>query len=47
MPVSTGNGTKVWQRRERGRQLMIWGGQFLTVALVVYCWQLVSERTIW
>ena len=47
MPVSTGNGTKVWQRRERGRQLMIWAGQFLTVALVVYCWQLVSERTIW
>jgi phosphonate transport system permease protein len=47
MPVSSSNGTKVWQRRERGRQLMIWAGQFLTVALVVYCWQLVSERTIW
>ncbi|MFP6731047.1 MAG: phosphonate ABC transporter, permease protein PhnE [Alphaproteobacteria bacterium] len=47
MPVSTINDTKVWQRRERGRQLTIWACQFLTVALVVYCWELVSERTIW
>ena len=47
MPVSSSNGTKVWQRRDRNRQLAIWAGQFLTVAIVVYCWQLVSERTIW
>ena len=47
MPVATANGTKIWKRRERGRQLTIWACQFIVVALIVYCWELVSERTIW
>lgn len=47
MPVTTVNETKIWQRRDRNRQLSIWAGQFVVVAIVVYCWELVSERTIW
>ncbi|WP_193367657.1 phosphonate ABC transporter, permease protein PhnE [Pelagibius marinus] len=47
MPVRDLGATKVWQRRERSRQLMIWAG-YLTVGMIfVYCWNLVSETTIW
>lgn len=47
MPTDTKDGLKVWQRRDRSRQLLIWGGQFSAVALFVYCWELISEKTIW
>ena len=40
-------GTRVWQRRERGKQLAIWAGWFLGTAIFVFCWQLISEKTIW
>ncbi len=46
MPGSK-DGTKVWQRRDRRRQLLIWAVQFAAVAIFVYCWQLISEKTIW
>jgi len=38
---------KVWQRRERGKQLTIWAGYLVATAIFVYCWNLVSENTIW
>ncbi len=41
------SGTRVWQRRERGRQLAIWAGWLLGTAIFVYCWQLISDKTIW
>lgn len=47
MPTDTKDGLKVWQRRDRNRQLLIWGAQFSVVAIFVYCWQLISEKTIW
>ena len=47
MPAREVNGTRVWQRRERGRQLAIWAGWLLGTAIFVYCWQLISEKTIW
>lgn len=47
MPVSAIGETRLWQRRERGKQLLIWGGYLLTVMVFVYCWNLVSENTIW
>ncbi len=47
MPVRNASGTRVWQRRERGRQLAIWAGWLLGTAIFVYCWQLISEKTIW
>jgi len=47
MPVRDNGATKVWQRRERGRQLTIWAGYLLATMIFVYCWNLVSENTIW
>ena len=47
MPVRELAGTKVWQRRERAKQLAIWGGYLLATMIFFYCWNLVSENTIW
>ncbi len=47
MAVHQRGGTKVWQRRERGKQLAIWAGWLAGTAVFVYCWQLISEKTIW
>jgi len=47
MPVSDAQGTKVWHRRERGKQFAIWGGWLLATAIFVYCWQLISDKTMW
>ncbi len=47
MAVREQDGLKVWQRRERGRQLAVWGAWLAAVAVFAYCWQLISDRTIW
>jgi phosphonate transport system permease protein len=47
MPVSERAEIKVWQRRERGKQLSIWLGWLAGTALFVYCWQFISETTNW
>jgi phosphonate transport system permease protein len=47
MPIALKNGTKVWQRRERGRQLAIWAGWFFGTAIFLYCFKLISDRTTW
>jgi phosphonate transport system permease protein len=36
-----------WQRRAPRAQLLVWGGWLLATALFVYCFQPISERTIW
>jgi len=38
---------KVWQRRERKLQLAIWAAWLLAAALFVFCFHLISEKTIW
>ena len=47
MPNRQHGNIKIWQRRDRGHQLTIWACQFIGVAIFVYCWQLVSNNTIW
>ena len=47
MPIKRQGATRIWQRRERSKQLAIWGGWFAGSAIFVYCWQLISEKTIW
>ena len=47
MPDVTPDTKKVWQRRDRNHQIMIWLGQFIAVAIFMYCWHLVSEKTTW
>lgn len=47
MVVDTKNGTKVWQRRTPRRQLAIWLGWLIGTGIFVYCFQLISDKTIW
>jgi phosphonate transport system permease protein len=47
MPLREQGGVKVWQRRERGRQLAIWAGWLAGAALFVFCWQMISADTMW
>jgi len=48
MPVSTtADGRKIWQRRTTATQWAIWAGWFAFVVLLVWCWELMTETTIW
>jgi phosphonate transport system permease protein len=47
MAVALRHGTKVWHRRERGAQFAIWLAWFAAAAIFIYCWQLISDKTIW
>ena len=47
MPVSQQADTRIWQRRTTKAQFAVWFGWLLGVAIFVYCWQLISEKTIW
>jgi len=38
---------KVWQRHDRKTQLAVWLAWLFGTAVFVYCFQLISERTIW
>jgi phosphonate transport system permease protein len=47
MPVGGEGSARTWQCRARSRQFAIWFGWLAGTALFVYCWQLISETTIW
>jgi phosphonate transport system permease protein len=47
MAVAINGGTRVWQRRERGAQFATWAAWLVGTAIFVYCWQLISDKTIW
>jgi phosphonate transport system permease protein len=47
MTITRRNGTLVWHRRTRGMQFATWLIWATGAALFVYCWQLISEKTIW
>ncbi|HEY9549737.1 MAG TPA: phosphonate ABC transporter, permease protein PhnE [Kiloniellaceae bacterium] len=48
MPIATlDDGRKAWQRRTTRKQLVIWAGWLVCVAIFVFCWELISEKTIW
>ena len=47
MAVSTIDGQKVWQRRDRNKQLAIWAVWMLGTAVFVWSWQQISEATTW
>ncbi len=38
---------KVWQRRTPAKQWAIWAGWLFGLSIFIYCWQLISEKTIW
>ena len=45
--IALQDGTKVWQRRDRRTQLAVWAAWLIGVAIFVYCWNLISDKTIW
>lgn len=47
MTVAVKDGVKIWQRRDRNVQLAIWASWLLATAVFVFCFQLISEKTIW
>ena len=47
MPVTDTASAKLWQRRDRKTQMTIWAVQLSCVMVFVYCWSLVSDKTIW
>jgi len=47
VPVREVENTKVWQRRAGPKQFAVWFGWLTGVAIFVYCWQLISDKTIW
>ena len=38
---------RLWQRRSTKKQLLIWAGWFFGTVIFIYCWQLISDKTIW
>ena len=47
MPVSHTEQGPVWRRRTTGTQWAVWGCWLVGVAIVVYCWKLISDKTVW
>jgi phosphonate transport system permease protein len=47
MPVTARGGSRHWQRRTTPRRLAIWLGWLLAVALVVFCWRVMTADTQW
>ncbi len=47
MAVQARAGTKIWQRRERGKQFAVWAAWLAGLCVFSYCWHLISEKTIW
>jgi phosphonate transport system permease protein len=47
MTVARRHGRLVWHRHTRGMQVATWLVWAVGAAVFVYCWQLISEKTIW
>ncbi|HEY1309490.1 MAG TPA: phosphonate ABC transporter, permease protein PhnE [Pseudolabrys sp.] len=47
MTVAVKGGIKIWQRRDRNAQLVVWASWLVAMILFVYCFHLISEKTIW
>ncbi len=40
-------GSKIWQRRDRNSQLLVWAGWMAGIMVFMYCWQQISKATTW
>ncbi|MGI9350019.1 MAG: phosphonate ABC transporter, permease protein PhnE [Rhizobiaceae bacterium] len=47
MPVIQASEGPVWKRRTTAQQWAIWIAWLVGVAIVVFCWKLISDKTIW
>ena len=47
MPIFTLDGRSAWAHRTGTQRLALWAGWLGLVALFVYCWQVMTQNTIW
>lgn len=47
MPTSYVNDKPVWQHRTPKTRLLMWAGWLMLLALFIYCWQVMTQNTIW
>jgi phosphonate transport system permease protein len=47
MAVTTKNGLKIWQRRDRDAQLKMWSIWLVGTAIFMWSWTRISEATTW
>lgn len=40
-------GNQVWRRRTTRKEFAVWLGWLTGISIFVYCWQLISAKTIW
>jgi len=47
MAIELRHGIKIWHRRTRAAQFAVWTAWLVGAAIFIYCWQLISDKTIW
>ena len=47
MPVAKTDTTAVWRRRTSAQQWAIWLCWLIGIAITMYCWKLISDKTVW
>jgi phosphonate transport system permease protein len=47
MPIVANAQPPTWRQRTTGQQLALWLGWLALVALFVFCWQVMTQNTIW
>ena len=47
MTVASKGSLKTWRRRDRNGELAVWAAWLAATAIFVYCFQLISEKTVW
>ena len=47
MPASTNNGIETWRLRTSKEQWIRWVCWLIGIAVIIYAWQMISEKTIW
>jgi phosphonate transport system permease protein len=47
MAVISGPSGRTWRRRTTRKEFAVWAAWLLGAAIFVYCWRMISDRTIW
>ena len=47
MPASTSNGIETWRLRTSKEQWIRWVYWLIGIAIIMYAWQMISEKTVW
>ena len=47
MPASTNNGIETWRLRTSKEQWIRWVCWLIGIAVIMYAWQMISEKTVW